>query len=59
MMHRAILIKSCQRYRARREACDSTWAGVLRQHQLPVFAVEGNHPQTRLEWGGLMAGTIS
>jgi hypothetical protein len=46
-MHRAILIKSCQRYRARREACMQTWAGKLLE-DVPVYFVEGGHDKQRV-----------
>jgi hypothetical protein len=35
-------------------ACDSTWAGELRRNDIRVYAVEGNHPQSMLEPGGLI-----
>jgi hypothetical protein len=46
-MHRAILIKSCQRFQSRRAACDATWAGKIAE-TIPVYFVEGNHPRNEL-----------
>lgn len=44
-MKRAILVKSCQCFRGRREACERTWIRKLRSPQVPVFAVTGGHHQ--------------
>jgi hypothetical protein len=50
---RIILIKSCQKFFARRDACESTWVGELRGQGIDAYFVEGNHLQTQL-----VAGTI-
>ena len=48
MLNRAILIKSCQKNRARRDAIDATWAGQLRYRGIQVIAIEGGHDRTGL-----------
>lgn len=42
-MNRAILVKSCQRFRARQEAIEATWVGSLRAHPIRTWIVEGGH----------------
>lgn len=39
-MSRAILVKSCIKFRNRRAACEGTWAKALREY-VPVYFVEG------------------
>jgi hypothetical protein len=46
-MHRAVLVKSCQRYQTRRAACQGTWAGIIGA-VVPLYFVEGNHPRSEL-----------
>lgn len=41
-MNRAILVKSCQKNLAKREACEATWVGELRK-ACPVYFVEAGH----------------
>lgn len=43
-MRRVVLVKSCQRFRDRQEACRQTWAGEL---GLPLWFIEGGHESTR------------
>jgi hypothetical protein len=38
---RVILIKTCARFLARREACEATWVSALRRAGIPVFFVCG------------------
>lgn len=40
-MQRVILVKTCQKFIARREACEATWVSALRRAGIPVFFVVG------------------
>lgn len=40
-MTRIILVKTCQKFIARREACEATWVSALRREGVPVFFVTG------------------
>jgi len=42
-MNRAILVKSCQRFRARQDACNATWAKEIRDAGVQVAIAEGGH----------------
>lgn len=42
-MNRAILVKTCQRFRKRREACERTWVPDIRNSLVPVRFAEGGH----------------
>jgi hypothetical protein len=45
---RIIVVKSCQKFKARQDACRATWAGELSRHGIPVWFLEGGFPETRL-----------
>jgi len=48
-MNRSILIKTCQKFHARRRAVAATWAQELYARDQEVWFVEGGHPQTTVD----------
>lgn len=43
-----VLVKSCQRFHDRQNACRATWAGELSRQGIPLWFVEGGHKQTEI-----------
>lgn len=57
-MQRAVLIKSCNQFRARAEACNETWANVLRRKGVIVYVVrDGQIPSINTQ-GGFINTTV-
>lgn len=40
-----IVVKSCQKFRTRQEACCATWAGELSRARIPLWFIEGGHAE--------------
>lgn len=45
---RAILVKSCQRFKNRRNACENTWVRDIRKAGVSVWFLEGGHKENRI-----------
>lgn len=44
-----VIVKSCQKFQDRQEACRATWAGELSRRGVPIWFIEGGHPTTRVK----------
>jgi len=49
-----ILVKTCQRFHDRREACEDTWVAEMRRSGVKVYFVEGGHTENHIDNNTIM-----